>query len=71
MKIRPRTTSGLTSLIKGQRSTYIVPGVSKMGVVMMVKLAGYYLYSYTDLVKFERFSVLEITFLVDVYRNLS
>ncbi len=46
-------------------------GVSEMGVVTMLKLAGYYLYSYTDLVRFERFSVLEITFLVDVYRNLS
>ncbi len=46
-------------------------GVAEMGVVTMLKLAGYYLYSYTDLVRFERFSVLEITFLVDVYRNLS
>ncbi len=50
-------------------------GVSEMGVVTMLKLAGYYLhnyvYSYTDLVRFEKFSVLEITFLVDVYRNLS
>ena len=46
-------------------------GVSEMGVVTMLKLAGYYLYSRTDLVRFERFSVLEITFLVDVYGNLS
>ena len=43
-------------------------GVAEMGVVTMLKLVGYYLYSRTDL---ERFSVLEITFLVDVYRNLS
>ncbi len=42
-------------------------GVAEMGVVTMLKLAGYYLYSYTDLVRFKRFSVLEITFLVDVY----
>ncbi len=40
-------------------------GVAEMGGVTMLKLAGYYLYSCTDLV---RFSVLEI---VDVYRNLS
>ncbi len=48
-------------------------GVVEMGVVTMLKLAGYYLYSRsrTDLVRFERFSVLEITFLVDVYGNLS
>ncbi len=39
-----------------------------MGVVTMLKLAGYYLYSRTDLVRYERLSVLEITFLVDVYR---
>ncbi len=37
-------------------------GVAEMGVVTMLKLAGYYLYSCTDLVRFERFSVLEITF---------
>ncbi len=43
-------------------------GVAEMGVVTMIKLAGYYLYSRTDLVRFERFSVLEITFLVNVYR---
>ncbi len=42
-----------------------------MGGVTVLKLAGYYLYSCTDLVRFERFSVLEITFVVDVYRNLS
>ncbi len=37
-------------------------GVTEMGGVTMLKLAGYYLYSCTDLVRFERFSVLEITF---------
>ena len=45
-------------------------GVAEMGVVTMLKLAGYYLYSRTDLVRFERFSVLKITFLVYVYGNL-
>ncbi len=39
-------------------------GVVEMGVVTMLKLAGYYLYSRTDLVRYERLSVLEITFLV-------
>ncbi len=45
--------------------------VAEMGVVTMLKLAGYYLYSRTDLVRYEKLSVLEITFLVDVYWNLS
>ena len=37
-------------------------GVAEMGVVMMLKLAGNYLYSRTDVVRFERFSVLKITY---------
>ncbi len=36
-------------------------GVTEMAVVTMLKLAGYYLYSRTDVVRFERFSVLKIT----------
>ncbi len=61
---------------RGRESLFLVfrqlqMGVAEMGVVTMLKLAGYYLYSRTDLVRFERFYVLEITFLVDVYRNLS
>ncbi len=38
-------------------------GVVEMGVVTMLKLA---VYSCTDLVRFERFCVLEITFLVGI-----
>ncbi len=52
-------------LLPGERvwqteSLFLVFRQSKVGVVTMLKLAGYYLYSYTDLVRFERFSVLEI-----------
>ena len=66
---RPDSSRGRESLFLVFRQLQM--GVAEMGVVTMLKLAGYYLYSRTDLVRFERFYVLEITFLVDVYRNLS
>ncbi len=59
-------------LVFRQSKIFFFPkmGVAEMGVVTMLKLAGYYLYSRTDLVRFEKFSVLKITFLVYVYGNL-